>query len=205
MLFLEAINIIIRGSNKAVINDLDDESQAAQVAKRTLKQTRIDMLERGWGFNTRTITLALNADNRVPVAASYLTVQIPDKDLAVQLDESDGKLYVWSHKNNINTWHDAAIEKVKIIFDITNDDDFKKLPQLMAEWIAHKATADFWSEAHDGAVNSKLEAVAIRRQTRWTNTQGDLGNLRGVSGFEAFSGQGQGRHGTFDPRTQSSF
>lgn len=199
MLLLEAINIIIRGSNKAIINDLNDASQAAQVAKRTTKQTRIDILERGWDFNTRRITLKANSENRVPVANSYLKVMIPDEHLAIQLDESDGKKYVWSHKTGVDTWHDADIDKVWIVFDYTADDDFKKLPQLLAEWIAWKATADFWTEAHDGGINQKLEAMATRRQTRWLNTQKDLGNVRGVSGFASLSAIG----GTLDARTQT--
>ncbi len=207
MLQLEAINIIIRGSNKAVINDLDDESQAAQVAKRTLKQSRIDILERGWGFNTRNTTLQLDASLRVPISESYLRVIIPDSKLVVQMDENDdGKLFVWSHHKNVDTWFNAAIIDVKIILDYPGDEDFKRLPQLIAEWIAWKATADFWTEAHDGSVNQKLEAKSVRHQSRWLNTQGDLGNVRDASGFTAIAVQGYGgttRH--LDPRTQSSF
>ncbi len=206
MLQLEAINIIIRGSNKAVINDLDDESQAAQVAKRTLKQSRIDILERGWGFNTRNITLKLNSDSKVPVSDSYLRVIIPDSRLAVQMDENeDGALFVWSHKTNVDTWHDAEIINVKIVMDFPDDEDYRRLPQLVAQWIAWKAAADFWTEAHDGSINQKLEAKSVRHQTRWLNTQGDLGNVRDASGFTAIAVQGfGGTTSTFDPRTQSS-
>lgn len=137
----------------------------------------------------------------MPVSADYLKVTLPDKDFAIQKDESDGKLYVWSHKNNVHTWHAAKIDEVEVVFDLGDDTDYRLLPQLIAEWIAHKAAADFWTEAHDGSVNQKLEAVSLRRQTRWLNTQGDLGNVRDASGFTTIS---SAVPGSFDPRTQSA-
>ena len=200
ILLLEAINVIVRGSNKALINDLDDESQAAQVAKRTLVQTRKDLLGRGWGFNTRKISLPVNTDGKVPVG-DYLSVVIPDSLLIPQFDVDGNGLFVWSNRTNVDTWHNATILDVFVVFDLPEDEQFRQIPKLCAEWIAHKASADFWTEAHDGNANQKLEAVAVRRQSRWTNTQGDLGDLRGVSGFSSFAG---GRAAAFDPRTQST-
>lgn len=193
--------MIIRGSNKATVADLDDQSQAAQVAKRTLVQTRRDILERGWQFNSRVISLPVNIEGRVPVG-DYLALSIPDKDLAPQLDEADDSIYVWSHKKNVNTWHDATILDVTVVFDLVDDTHFASIPKLLAEWIAHKAAADFWTESHDGATNQKLEAVAVRRQSRWLNTQ-PHGNLNDVSGFTTLAVTGGGGSSTFDPRTQS--
>lgn len=211
MKLLEAINIVLRGTSKPAINGIDDQSQDSTLARRTIRESRTEILSHGWRFNTRKVTLAVGDDGKVPVSVTYLSVKFKDKTdnerLVVQEDSEDNKLYVWNE--DTDTWHDATIEGVTIVFDKGTDLDledtqFRLLPAKMARLIAYHAAAAYFQEINAVSSND-LNARAIRAQSSWVNSQVST-SLDKVSGFQAIkaAGHGGGARGSFDPRTQSA-
>lgn len=210
MILLEAINIVIRGTSKATINDLDDQSQEASLARRTIRESRTEILSHGWRFNTRKTSLAVNIEGRVPVSATYLSVKFKtgNDHFIVQERDQDNKLYVWDE--DTDDWHNEAMANVTIIFDKAGDDPskeddtFRNFPAKLARWIAFHARSNFFQEIN-AVESSDLLKHALRAQASWVNTQVST-NLSRVSGFAGIraSGHGGGGRGNFDPRTQSN-
>ena len=201
MLYLEALNLIIRGAAKAAINDPDDLSDSAQLAKLALARSRKRILSIGWQFNTKKITLQPNTAGRVPVSNAYLEILFKETKHIVQVDEEDNAKYVWNSDNQ--DWETAAVAETTVCFDYTPDSSqFKLLPEKLASWIAHDAAAKFWLESK-GTVNQAHEAKAIREQSIWMNTQ-NLGDIHDVTGFTRLRAAGQGGTSVNDPRTQTN-
>lgn len=211
MKLLDAINIVIRGSSKPTINDIDDQSQDASLARRTIRESRTEILGHGWRFNTRRVTLTADANSRVPVPTTYLSVKFKDKianeRYVVQEDSDDNKLYVWDEDND--TWANETLLDVTIVFDKGTDPDledkqFRLLPEKLVRWIAFHARASYFQEIN--AVSSRdLNASAARAQSSWVNSQVST-SLDKVSGFSSIRARGAGGSGagSFDPRSQAT-
>lgn len=204
---LQAINIVIRASTKPAINDIDDQSQDANLARRTIREVRTEILSHGWRFNTRKLTLSVDTDGRVPVPSTYLSVKFStDNDrFVVQEREEDGALFVYDQ--DTEDWHNAEMKDVIIIFDkgtdpTTEDAQFRLLPAKIARYIAYKAASEFFQEIN-GVENGGLLGRAVRAHASWVNTQ-EFTSMHGVTGFSAIKAAGHGGgSGTFDARTQS--
>ena len=89
-----------------------------------------------------------------------LRLQLP-VGIGVRKDPADNKLYLWDIEKD--DWHDTEIKDVGRVFDIENvdvdGDDFERIPQDFAEWIARKSVQDFWFE-NNQANNPDLERAA---------------------------------------------
>lgn len=159
---LEAINYCLRRAGRPSAADIEQLNEQAANAKATLKRVRQEVLETGFRFNTREITLSVDAtNNRVPVSDAYLVVVLPD-NLIVQVDTEDGKRYVWDESTD--TWHTKQITNVDVIFDIP---EYPHLPHKTAVWIARQAAAEYWSEVNGGKeapAQIQRDALAARQK-----------------------------------------
>ncbi len=210
MKLLDAINIVIRGSSKPTINDIDDQSQDASLARRTIRESRTEILSHGWRFNTRKVTLAVDDDGKVPVPVTYLSVKFKgttdNEKLIVQEDSDDNKLYVWNE--DTDTWHSETLLEVTIVFDkgadpSLEDTQFRLLPAKLVRWIAYHARAAYFQEINAVSSND-LNAASVRAQSSWVNSQVST-SLDKVSGFSRIKARGGGgSSGSFDARTQSA-
>ena len=179
MIELEAINYCLRWAGREPAADPSSLTEAAANAQSTLKRVRQEVLETGYRFNTREITLSVDATSgRVPVSAAYLAVVLPT-NLISQVDTVDGVLYVWNESTD--TWHTEQITNVKVIFDI---EDFLNLPHKFAVWIARQGALEYWIEVNAGkqAPLGINEAAQDARQ-RALNSEPPV-NIRGRTGWE---------------------
>ena len=200
MKFIDAVNEVLRSGNKAAVNDLDDQSQDLQLAKRVVQSTRTEVLSNGYRFSRRKTTITPDQNSKVPIPATYLDVVLGKDELSMQVDVSDGKRYVWNHKEN--AWEDEAVEDLEFQFDLDTDNHFALMPYKLAWYITRKAASAFFFE-----VNKQESPDLIRREVRsqslWVNSE-EFSKIHEVTGFYGLSARGHGPvSGSFDPRTQS--
>jgi hypothetical protein len=162
MLELAAINYALRKAGRDPAADIGSLNPQAANAKATLERVRLEVLETGFRFNSREITLAVNTANRVPISEDYLDVIYPNDFLISQTDTSDGERYVWNQQTH--TWHTEAVQFVRVVFDIP---EFTHLPHKFATWIARQAASEYWSEVNSGKTSPdqiRLEAAEARQK-----------------------------------------
>lgn len=175
---LAAVNYCLRRAGRESAADISNLSSQAGNARATLVRVRQEVLETGFRFNERRVTLSVSvSNNRVPVSASYLAVVLPE-NLITQVDSADGVRYVWNESTN--DWHSEQVTNVTVIFDIAA---YENLPHKFAVWIARQAAAEYWSEVNAGkqspnqilrdALDARQKAlnsappVDIRDRTGW--------------------------------------
>lgn len=141
MELLDAINLILRSSQRDSVSAVDSEDPSTNTALDTLQRVKRRILAKGHDFNTRRVTLAVNDDGRVEVP-EYLDIVLP-KRLIEQVDSADGKRYIWNQTTD--DWHDEAVERVNVVFDIS---DFANIPHRHQEWIAAEAAFQFFKDVH---------------------------------------------------------
>ena len=158
---LAAINYSLRKAGRDSAADIGSLNPQAANAKATLARVRIEVLETGFRFNKREITLAVNAENRVAINEDYLDVILPS-NLISQTDTEDGQRYVWNE--DTHTWHTEVVEFVRVVFDIP---EYTHLPHKFAVWIARQAASEYWSEVNSGKTSPdqlRLEAAEARQK-----------------------------------------
>ena len=158
---LAAINYLLRKAGRDPAADIGSLNPQAANAKTTLGRVRTEVLETGFRWNTREITLAVNVAKRVPISEDYLSVVLP-ATLVAQTDDNDGERYVWDETTN--TWHTAVVKSVRVIFDLS---EFTHIPHKFATWIARQAAVEYWSEVNAGKTASdqlQIEAASARQK-----------------------------------------
>lgn len=158
---LAAINYALRKAGRDSAADIGTLNPQGANAKATLARVRIEVLETGFRFNTREITLAVNNENRVAINEDYLNVILPIS-LISQTDTEDGERYVWNETTN--TWHAEVVENVRVVFDIP---EYAHLPHKFATWIARQSASEYWSEVNSGKTapdQIRLEAAEARQK-----------------------------------------
>lgn len=158
---LAAINYALRKAGRDPAADIGSLNPQAANAKATLARVRTEVLETGFRWNTREITLAVNDAGRVPISEDYLSVVLPG-DVIAQTDDADGERYVWSETTN--TWHTEVVQHVRVIFDLA---EFTHIPHKFATWIARQAASEYWSEVNAGKTapdQIRLEAAEARQK-----------------------------------------
>jgi hypothetical protein len=206
---LAAINLVLRQSGQGQSNELSESSQDAALAKQAIIRARREILVSGFHFNTNIITLTASnvstGGKRVAVdVATFLSVKFSESKHSHRFDPDLSTTYVWDM--DAKTWETEAVADVEVVFDINNpneaEDNFKILPELMAQWIAKRAAAEYWYETHQ-SISQTLEAKAERAKTRFQNSIPHR-NIRSVTGFNSLALRGNASPtGTFDARTQS--
>lgn len=160
MQLLTAINFCLRGSGLDPISDPTTENPAAGLAKEVIERTRREILETGYRFNIREITLQVDVNNRVPIAQSLLRVNLP-KHFSERVDESEGGNFVWNF--NEDDWHGEAMENIPVIHDIT---DLNNMPEGFGRWIARQSALNFFSEHRGNDIPIPRKLVADRNEAR---------------------------------------
>ncbi len=207
MKLLAAINLVLRQVGQGQNNELDESSQDASLAKQAIIRARREILLSGHHFNTDIVKLAVGANSRVAVdVVTFLSVKFKQRQYSHRYDPVDEKTYVWDLDADPPTYASIAVEDVEVVFDIFNndeaDDDFEVIPEIMAQWIAKRAAAEYWYEVHQAA-SLTLEAKAERAKTRYQNSVPHT-NIGHVTGFFSLRLRGNAAPtGSFDPRTQS--
>ena len=178
MKLLTAINFALRGSGLDPASDPTDENAEAGLAKEVIERTRREILETGFPFNVRKVTLQVDASGRVPVSSAYLDIDLP-RGFTTRVDEGgDAQQYVWDIEDD--SFHDEALERIPIVHDI---EEFSQLPEAFGRWIARQSAVNFFTEHNSGAgvpgtlISARNEARAkaensqpggsIRTATRW--------------------------------------
>ena len=167
MKLLTAINFALRGSGLDPSSDPTNENPEAGLAIEVIKRTRTEILETGFPFNTRKITLQVDQGGRVPISSAYLDVVLP-RGFTTRVDETNGERYVWDI--NDDDWHDQAMERIQIIHDIV---EFSQIPEAFGRWIARQAALNFFTE-HLGNKTGSLASLKDQRneaRAKAENTQ----------------------------------
>lgn len=180
MELLTAINFVLRGSGLDPSSDPTHENPEAGLAIEVIKRTRTEILETGFPFNVRKVTLQVDQGGRVPISSAYLDVILP-RGFTTRVDETNGERYVWDI--NDDDWHDEALERIPIIHDI---ESYSQIPEAFGRWIARQSAVNFFTEHHGSKIgvpatltNQRNEARAkaensqpggsIRTATRWAS------------------------------------
>ena len=145
MNLLTAINFALRGSGLDPASDPTDENAEAGLAKEVIERTRREILETGFPFNVRKVTLQVDASGRVPVSSAYLDIDLPRR-FTTRVDEGgDAQQYVWDIEDD--SFHDEAMERIPIVHDIA---EFSQIPEAYGRWIARQSAVNFFTE-HTGS------------------------------------------------------
>lgn len=162
---IEAINYCVRKSSREPLADISELSEQSANAKATLVRVRQEILETGFRFNSRTVTLQASTAGRVPITLKYLDLVLP-MHLIAQVDDVDGKRYVWNEATQ--DWHDQQTD-AKVVYDIPT---FEHLPHKFAVWIARQAAVEYWSETHGGkSAPNQLIHEALQGRQRALNSE----------------------------------
>ncbi len=209
MKMLAAINLVLRQSGQGQNNELDESSQDAALAKQTIIRARREILLSGHHFNTDikklTASVVTSGGTRVAVdVVTYLSIKFKKPKHTHRFDPALGTTFVWD--TDLRIWEPNTVEDVEVVFDINDpnvaEDGFKNLPEIMAQWIAKRAAAEYWYEVHQ-STSQTLESKAERAKTRYQNSI-PHSNIRAVTGFNTLALRGNASPtGSFDPRTQS--
>lgn len=160
MNLLTAINFVLRGSALDPSSDPTDENPEAGLAIEVIKRTRREILETGFPFNVRKITLQVDQSGRVPISSAYLDVDLP-RGFTTRVDESDGERYVWDIDDD--SFHDEAMERIPIVHDIA---DLDQIPEAFGRWIARQAAVNFFTEHLGSKVGVPATLMEARNEAR---------------------------------------
>ena len=209
MKMLEAINLVLRQVGQGQLNELDESSQDASLAKQAIIRARKEILLSGHHFNTDILDLTTSVvstgGDRVAIdIVTFLSVKFKYPKHTHHHDPVLSATFVWNLDDK--AWETIKVEDVEVVFDIndpnTAEDGYKNLPEIMAQWIAKRAAAEYWFEVHQ-AVSQTLEAKAERAKTRFQNSVPHK-NIRNVTGYNSLALRGNAAPtDTFDVRTQS--
>lgn len=160
MNLLTAINFALRGSGLDPSSDPTDENPEAGIAIEVITRTRREILETGFPFNVRKITLQVDQGGRVPISSAYLDVDLP-RGFTTRIDTEDGDRYVWDIDDD--DWHDEAMERIEIVHGIA---DIAQIPEAFGRWIARQAAVNFFTEHHGSKVGAPATLMGQMHEAR---------------------------------------
>ena len=119
---LLAVNTILSTIGSAPVNSLDQTSADASIAELILEEISREIQSRGWHFNTEfDVPLTRNGDNKIPVGANVLKMDINDEHTNVNPVVRGTFLY--DVKNRTYVYSDNL--KATVIYLL----DFTELPE----------------------------------------------------------------------------
>lgn len=160
MKLLVAMNFCLRGAGLDPISDPSTENSIAGLAKEVIERTRREILETGFRFNTRTITLQVDDSGRVGIAKSLLRVNLP-RGLTERADTENGGHFVWDISND--EWFASTLERIDVINDI---EDLDNMPEGFGRWIARQSAVNFFTEQMGSKVNVPQTLLDQRNEAR---------------------------------------
>ncbi len=141
---LQAINVLLRAVQASAAQTANDANRHVAMAKATLNEERVRVLNYGYRFSVDTIDLSYDATaGKVAVSPDYLGIRLP-KPYTVR---DDG---VWDGPNN--RFHNEAIENVEVVVDVALED----MPSEIQNWVIRSAAAEFYESIND-ETSPKLE------------------------------------------------
>lgn len=174
----EAINEILLSINELPLDteDLIEDIQTAVVCEKELEIARRKVLARGWVFNTTTMNFTPNVSGYIPIATTFLSVDVGDNTNYVVRDhklfDKDALTYLFSEPVALT-----------VIEDISFDD----IPFLVADYIIQTASLQAYIKIvgasddirvrQEAAIMARLEA--LREDAR--NYSGNLLNSTHVT------------------------
>lgn len=167
----EAINEILLSINELPLDteDLVSDIQTAVVCEKELAIARRKVLARGWIFNTTTIDFTPNVSGYIPIANSFLSIDVGDNTNYVVRDH---KLF---DKTALSYIFDDAVS-LTTIEDITFDD----IPYLVADFIIQTASLQAYIKIVGASddIRVRQEAVVMSRlEALREDARGYGGNL----------------------------
>jgi hypothetical protein len=131
---LMAVNSCLQAAMEAPVSSLTGNSGLnVQVAIAIIDEVARRLCGDGYSFNTFTTTLSLDADNKIPVDSSYVSIDWPDPTgyPSVELTERDGYLYDVTNDTDIFE-NDVSVSVIKLL-------DFEDLPQHARDYVLAKS------------------------------------------------------------------
>lgn len=155
---LEAVNIMLSAVGSSPVNTLDAGAEVA-IAKNILRETRREVLQRGWAFNYETEVSITPVDNQITLAESILRIDgHPGKNTDLDLVQRGTKLY--DRKNHTYTITDAVT--VDVIYNLS----WTELPEVARRYIMIRAARVFgdrvlgYSNQHAFSIQDEYQALA---------------------------------------------
>ena len=172
---LEAINSMMTSIGEAPISSLTAGSmpQDAAIASFVLDEVNREVQAIGWHFNREyNVSLALDSNNKIPVATTVLSVDIPRSESADTIVIRGDFLYNTSKQDDSDRFvFDGPIEAtVTYLLDLT------ELPQPAREYIVARASRIFQERVLGSADLSRVLA------SRELDAKGDLLQYETTSG-----------------------
>jgi len=175
---LDAINAMLGTIGESPINSLDNISGVADAvtARQVLSEVAVQVLEKGWHFNTeKNFSLTPTTTGEIFIAANVLEVDTSGYDKEVDVAIRGNRLYDRTNKTFVFT--------KPLTCDITLLMEFEELPQAARHYIMVRAARVFQqrnvgSETLNG-FTEKDEVRALTAMKRYENKSADHNILRG--------------------------
>jgi hypothetical protein len=171
---LDAINSMLERVWESPVSSLDTPGvSSVAAAKRILDNTIRSVLSRGWTFNVEhDVTLARDADNKIPVPANAIEVDSygDDKDTDVVVREG----FLYNRTDHTFVFTKNLKVTIKYLFD------FEQIPQTARAYIALMAARtfkDYWEHAESPSSISMEEKEAMRNLEQSEAQVGDYNIL----------------------------
>ena len=131
---LQAINQVLASVGQAPVTNLEQTNPDVAIVINTLDQVSREVQAEGWTCNQESgLTLARNADNRLPVGANMIRLDLTDnfKNKAYDSVQRDGFLY--DRRNHTYEWDYNP--EVDVTWELIWDD----LPMPIRDYITSRA------------------------------------------------------------------
>lgn len=178
MTLLEAVNFILPRINEHQVTSLGARSPTLQILLQSIEDFKVQILVKGWWFNTQRNYLA-NPDVSGHIYAGSTA-------LMVSAVERSGVALVGGRLKDMVSYTDVFTEAVKL--DVVHNVDFEALPVSMQNWVKYAvlidqyntdvgATADMaeWEKQRRSAEQSVLSEHLLNNKY---NTRMRLGYMR---------------------------
>ncbi len=160
---LDVVNACIATLGEAPLVTLEDDHTYKAAAQNYLNKTRLEMLGRGWWFNTEAIYLTPDAISKY--------VYIPQDALNVRSLEYRGYSLAQRGRRIYNTQHNTYefLDRVRMV--VFRNLPFDDLPHHAQEYVRDRTVLTFQRE-YDGDGNRTRE-LAIDAQSSWANLKAE--------------------------------
>lgn len=131
---LDAVNLMLETIGESPVNTLEVTGLSdVSIAVNTLTQTCREVQEKGWDFNTETLTLSPDADGYINIPESVLKLDPVDRSLPYV--RRGRKLY----NKKDNTFIFTSTVELEVVYFL----DFSDLPQPARTYVTIKAARRF--------------------------------------------------------------
>lgn len=176
---LEAINTMLSAVGSSPVSSLDSPLGAdVAIAKNILTETRREVLQRGWVFNTDSkLEMMVDSSDEVPIGENILRIDGSDGyNGNLDLVQRSGKLYD-------RTNHTHTITESKVTVDVTYLLNWTDSPEVARRYMMIRAGRVFadrvvgYNHQHNFTQVDEFQALADLREA-----EGDTGDFSMLTG-----------------------